>query len=197
MTSNLGKVAMFWLRVFLRSGNDLKKQGVYTKIKILTIAKDACLENTIWLSLWSHSSKESKVPLLVIMCPVGVKVAYLFDPCKMMNVNYSLYINLGFWFPEKIQSFLVPKFWSDQSVSSSDEWKCSWRKTFVCNNVGRHRNITIFVAMKHNLSREQWSNIDLICFAPVLQGHFICSIALILWFLDYVKLLKCNSNTPN
>ena len=66
------------------------------------------------------------------------------------------------------------------SCTSSNEWKCFWHKTFVCNNVcnsnvGRHRNITIFVAMEHNLSREQWSKIDLIYFTPVLQGHFICS----------------------
>ena len=34
-------------------------------------------------------------------------------------------------------------------------------KLFVCNKVGRHRNITVFVAMEHNFPREQWSKIDL------------------------------------
>jgi len=53
-------------------------------------------------------------------------------------------------------------------------------KMFLAQNIwlqqhGGQRNITNFVAMEHNLSREQWSKIDLIYFAPVLQGHFICS----------------------
>ena len=45
---------------------------------------------------------------------------------------------------------------------------------FLAQNIclqqrGRHRNITYFVAMEHNLSQEQWSKIDLFYFAPVLR----------------------------
>ena len=102
-----------------------------------------------------------------------IKFAPLHEPEKSFSVVRSVVFH----------SLLLPVYIKKKNLNaiffslvSCIKW---WMKMFlaqnICNNVGRHRNITIFVAMEHNLSQEQWSKIDLIFFAPVLQGYFIFS----------------------